>query len=143
MTLWQRRATQHLRRLVTRPSTPYVLLMHRIPRVVVVSLIGVATAWLWIRLGLYGFGLPVGFTTLLPLAMLGVLYARTHRFGDLGVLLAACAAVWTAFETWTWLNAASDSAVSIPGWTPVPLAAAVALLVVAGAVVGAASSEAG
>jgi len=117
--------------------------MHRIPRVIVVSLIGVATAWLWIRLGLYGFGLPVGFTTLLPLALLGVLYARTHRLGDLGVLLAAFAAVWTAFETWTWLNAASDPAVSIPGWTPVPLATAVALLVVAGAVVGAASSEAG
>lgn len=92
-----------------------------IARLAVVTLIGLATAWLWIRLGLYGFGLPIGLAALMPLAMLGVLYVRTRRIGDLGLLLGVFAAAWTAFEAWRWLNAASDPAVSIPGWTPVPL----------------------
>lgn len=105
------------------------------PRGVVTALVGAATAWLWIRLGLYGFGLPVGFATLIPLALLGVLHARQRRTVHLGVLLGSFAAVWTAFEGWTWLNGATDPAVSIPDWTPIPLAAAVALLFTAGAVV--------
>jgi hypothetical protein len=116
--------------------------MDGIPRVVVVSLIGVATAWLWIRLGLYGFGLPVGLVTVIPSVMLGLIYARTRRIADLGVLLGAFAAVWAAHETWTWVNDLSDPAVSIPGWTPVPLAAAIALLVVAVSIMAAASLEA-
>ena len=107
----------------------------------VIVLVGAATAWIWIRLGLYGFGLPVGLAALVPLLALGVLYARTRRLSALGVLLGSFAVVWAAFETWAWLNAASDPAVSIPGWTPVPLATAIALLVVAGAVVIASSSQ--
>lgn len=106
-----------------------------IARLTVVLLIGLATAWLWIRLGLYGFGLPVGVAALIPLATLGVLYLRTRRIGDLGVLLGVFAAVWTAFEAWTWLNAAFDPAMFIPGWTPVPLVITSTLLLIAGAVI--------
>jgi hypothetical protein len=106
-----------------------------------VTAIGLATAWVWIRLGLYGFGLPAGLPTLIPLALLGLLYVQRRRTADLGVLLGAFAGVWAAFEAWRWLNAASDPAVSIPGWTPLPLAAAVALLLVAGALVIGASLE--
>ena len=116
--------------------------MRGLPRVIVVSLIGITTAWLWIRLGLYGFGLPAGVAVVAPSLMLGVWYARTGRIGDLGVLLGAFAAAWTAFETWTWLNATTDPAVSIPGWTPIPLATAIALLIVAAAVMTSASFEA-
>ena len=117
--------------------------MRMLARVSVVTMIGLATAWLWIRLGLYGFGLPIGLAALIPLATLGVLYVRTSRLGDLGVLLVSFAAAWTAFEAWTWLNAASDPAVVIPGWTPVPLVIASALLVIAGAVAIAGSLQAG
>ena len=109
--------------------------MRAVARRVVIVLIGAATAWIWIRLGLYGFGLPVGLAALFPLVVLGVLYARTRRMGDAGVLLGSFALVWAAFETWTWLNDVLDPAVSIPGWTPVPLATAVASLVIAAAVV--------
>jgi hypothetical protein len=115
--------------------------MRTIARLAVVTAIGLATAWVWIRFGLYGFGPPVGLAALIPLVTLGVLYARRSRGADLGVLLGAFAAVWTAFEAWRWLNGASDPAVSIPGWTPFPLAAAVALLVIAIAVVIGASLQ--
>ena len=107
----------------------------------VIALIGAATAWIWIRLGLYGFGLSGGLAALIPLVMLAVLYVRTRRLSDVGVLLASFGAVWTAFETGAWLNATSDPAVTIPHWTPAPLIAAVALLVVGLSVVVAASSE--
>ncbi len=113
------------------PSSPLPVMA----RLTVVTLIGLATAWLWIRVGLYGFGLPVGLATLIPLATLGVLYHRTRRIGDLGVLLGVFAAAWMAFEAWTWLNAASDPAVFIPNWTPVPLVIASTLLLIAGAVI--------
>lgn len=115
--------------------------MRAVVRLAVVTALGLATAWAWIRLGLYGFGLPVGLVALSPLAMLGALYARSHRLADVGVLLGTFAVAWTAFEAWRWLDAASDPAVSIPGWTPIPLAAAVALLVVAVAVTTGASSH--
>ena len=115
--------------------------MRGIARRAVVILIGAATAWIWIRLGLYGFGLPVGLATLIPLVILTGLYTRTDRPRELGVLLGSFAAPWAAFETWTWLNGGSDPAVSYLGWTPIPLAAAVALLIIAGAVGVAAPSE--
>jgi len=115
--------------------------MRAIVRLAVVTAIGLATTWLWIRLGIYGLGLLVGLVVLLPLAMLGLLYAYRRRTADLGVLFGAFAAGWAAFEGWRWLNAASDPAVSIPGWTPFPLAAAVALFLIAVAVVIAASPQ--
>jgi hypothetical protein len=115
--------------------------MRTIARLAVVAAIGLAAAWVWIRLGLYGFGLPVGILTLTPLAMLGLLYARSHQLADLGLLLGTFAAAWTAFEAARWLNAASDPAVSIPGWTPIPLAASVALLILAVAVAIGTSSQ--
>ena len=113
--------------------------MRPIVRLAVVTALGLATAWVWLRLGLDGFGLPAGLATLIPLALLGLLYIRRRRTADLGVLLGAFAAAWVAFEAWRWLNAASDPAVSLPGWTPFPLAAAAALLFVAVAVVTGAS----
>lgn len=128
--------------LVTHPMAAYGQPMRAI-RIVVIAVIGGLTAWLWIRLGLYGFGLPVGFVTLVPLALLGAVYARGRRILDLGLLLGSFAFVWSAFEAWTWVSAASDPAVAIPDWTPVPLLVAVALLVVAGALVVAARSEPG
>ena len=109
-------------------------------RIAVVILIGLATAWIWIRLGLYGFGWPAAAATLAPLAILTGLYVRTNRLRDLGMLVGSFAAAWTSFEAWAWLNAASDPAVTIPGWTPLPLATAVALFVMATAVAIAAPS---
>ena len=88
-------------------------------------------------------GLPVGLAMLIPLVLLGLLYMYRRRTADLGVLFGAFAAGWAAFEAWRWLNAASDPAVSIPGWTPFPLAAAIALLIVAVAMVIAASPQRG
>ena len=78
--------------------------------------------------------------TLAPLAILGGLYVRTNRLRDLGMLVGSFAAAWTSFEAWAWLNAASDPAVTIPGWTPLPLTTAVALFVMATAVAIAAPS---
>jgi hypothetical protein len=109
-------------------------------RIAVVIFIGLATAWIWIRLGLYGFGWPAAAATLAPLAILTGLYLRTNRLRDLGMLVGAFAAAWASFEASAWLNAASDPAVSIPGWTPIPLATAVALFVMAAAVAIAAPS---
>lgn len=99
-------------------------------RLAVVVALGIISALIWIRLGLYGFGLPVGLLALLPVVLLVAFYLRAGRTVDLGVLLGAFAASWTAFELWTWVNAATDPAVSIPDWTPFALVAAVALLVV-------------
>ncbi len=129
--------------LATYRAAAYGRFVRGVRRLLVVCAIGIATAWMWIRLGLYGFGLPVGILILAPAVLLGVGYVRTGRLGHLGVLLGAFAAAWAAFEAWTWLNAATDPAVSIPGWTPIPLATAVALLVVASAIVVAGSLEAG
>lgn len=109
--------------------------MRTAPAGLVPALIGAATAGLWIRLGLYGLGLPIGLLTLIPSALLGVRYARERRAVDLGVLLGSLAAIWMAFEAWTWLNAATDPGVVIPDWTPIPLAAAVVLVLVAGGLV--------
>ena len=97
----------------------------------VVAAIGIASAWLWMRIGLYGFGLPAGLAVLLPLAVLAAIYMRWRRIARLGVLLGAFGATWAAFEAGAWLNAATDPAVSIPGWSPVPLGASVAFLVLA------------
>ncbi|HEX7195640.1 MAG TPA: hypothetical protein VF364_02270 [Candidatus Limnocylindria bacterium] len=108
--------------------------MREASTVAVVVAIGAAVAWVWIRLGLYGFGLPVGLVALTPLLALGVVYWRAGRVAHLGVLLIAFAGTWLVFETWTWLNAASDPAVSIPGWTPIPLATSVGLLLIGAAV---------
>ncbi|HSK47584.1 MAG TPA: hypothetical protein VLA05_06220 [Coriobacteriia bacterium] len=100
----------------------------------VILAIGALTAWLWIRLGLYGFGLAVGIVVAAPVVYLAWRYLRSGRRLDAGMVLGSFAAVWASFEAATWLNAASDPAVSIPGWSPVPLAAAVALLVVSVAI---------
>lgn len=108
----------------------------------VIALIGVATAWLWIRLGLYGLGLPIGFAALIPLGVLGAWYTRSRQIVDVGVLVGAFALAWSAFEVWTWLNAAGDPAVSIPDWTPIPLAASVTLLLIGIAVTVAGMPEA-
>lgn len=96
----------------------------------VILAIGGLAAWLWIRLGLYGFGLAVGIVVALPVLYLAWRYLGSGRRLDAGMVLGSFAGVWASFEAARWLNAASDPAVSIPGWSPVPLAAAVALLVV-------------
>lgn len=110
----------------------YHRMMRTAPPGLVPALIGAATAGLWIRLGLYGFGLPIGLLTLIPSALLGVRYARERGVVDLGMLLGSFAAVWTAFEAWTWFNAATDPGVVVPDWTPIPFAAAIVLLLLAG-----------
>jgi len=56
-------------------------------------------------------------------------YVRLNRMLDAGVLVGSFAVVWVGFEALAWLNAVSDPAVVIPGWSPVPLATAVALLI--------------
>lgn len=99
-------------------------------RLAVVAVLGLISALIWIRVGLYGLGLPVGLVALVPVALVIALYLRAGRALDVGIVLGAFAGSWTAFEAWRWLNAALDPAVSIPGWSPVPLVAATVLLVV-------------
>lgn len=101
-----------------------------IRRLGVVVLIGAASAWIWIRLGIYGFGVAAGLAALVPVGVLGAFYVQAGRIADLGVLLGAFGLAWSAFEVWTWTSTASDAAVTIPGWTPVPLATSVALLII-------------
>lgn len=96
--------------------------------------IGGLAAWLWNRLGLYGFGLAVGIVVALPLLHLVWRYLGSGRRLDAGMVLGSFASVWAIFEAATWLNAASDPAVSIPGWSPVPLSTAVGLLIVSVAI---------
>ena len=115
--------------------------MDNAPRLAVVVALGLISALIWIRVGLYGFGLPVGLVALVPVGLLIVLYLRMGRTRDVGIFLGAFAGSWTAFETWTWVNAATDPSVSIPGWTPFPLVAAVVLLVVGVGVALLGSSE--
>jgi hypothetical protein len=100
----------------------------------VILAIGGLAAWLWIRVGPYGFGLTVGIVVVLPILFLARGYLRSGRRLDAGMLLGSFAGVWGSFEAASWLNAASDPAVFIPGWSPVPLAAALALLVVSVAI---------
>jgi hypothetical protein len=96
----------------------------------VILAIGALEAWLWIRLGLYGFGLAVAAVVALPVLYLAWRYLGSGRRLDAGVVLASFAGVWATFEAARWLNAASDPAVSIPGWSPFPLATALGLLIV-------------
>ena len=100
----------------------------------VILAIGGLAAWLWIRLGLYGFGLAVGIAVALPVLYLTWRFLGSGRRLEAGMVLGSFAGVWASFEAARWLNAASDPAVFIPGWSPVPLAAAVALLVVSVAI---------
>lgn len=102
--------------------------------------IGSLAAWLWIRLGLYGFGLAVGIVVVLPVLYLAWRYVRSERRLDAGRVLGSFAGVWATFEAARWLNAASDAAVSIPGWSPVPLATAVGLLIVSVAIAASGSA---
>lgn len=105
--------------------------------------IGGLAAWLWIRLGLYGFGLAVGLVAALPVLYLAWRYLAPGRRLDAGLVLGSFAGVWASFETARWLNAERDPAVIIPGWSPVPLAVAVALLVVSVAIAASGSPPAG
>lgn len=106
----------------------------RTRRSAVILAIGALAAWLWIRLGLYGFGLTVGVVVALPVGYLAWRYIGLGRRLDAGMVLGSFAGVWASFEVARWVNSASDPAVLIPGWSPVPLAAAVALLVVSVAI---------
>ena len=110
------------------PEIPYVV------RFVIVAAIGALAGLLWIRIALYGFGLPVMLAWIVGLALLAAYYIRQDRLRDYGLLLAAFAFVWAAFEAWTWANASADPAVVIPGWSPVPFATAIALLIMSTAV---------
>lgn len=110
-------------------------------KLAVVGAIGVLAALIWLRLGLYGFGLPRGLLALLPVFVAGRFYLRARQIRALGVLLEAFALTWVAFETWVWMNAATDPAVSIPGWSPLPLASAAVLLLVGVGLVGGAKES--
>ena len=91
--------------------------------------IGALAAWLWIRLGLYGFGLPMGAVVVLPVVYLAWRHEASGRHLEAGVVLGTFAAVWATFEVASWINAERDPAVVIPGWSPIPLASAAALLI--------------
>jgi hypothetical protein len=106
----------------------------RARRWAVMVAIGGVAAWLWIRLGLYGFGLAVGIAFALPVVYLAWRYVASGHRLDAGLLLGSFGGVWASFEAATWLNAASDPAVSIPGWSPIPLAIATSLLVLSVAI---------
>lgn len=100
----------------------------------IILAIGGLAAWHWIRVGLYGFGLAAGILVVVPVLHLAWRYLGSGRRLDAGMVLGSFAGVWATFELATWLNAASDPAVSIPGWSPVPLATAVGLLIVSVAI---------
>ena len=104
--------------------------MAEIRRWAIVLAIGALAGALWIRLGLYGFGLPIGMVTLLPALFLLWHYLAARQLMSAAALVGSLAGVWATFEAGIWLNAASDRAVEIPGWSPVPLAVAVALVIV-------------
>ena len=101
----------------------------RARRSAVILAIGGLAAWLGIRIGLYGFGLAVGIVFAVPVLYLAWRYVASGHRLDAGLVLGSFGAVWASFEAATWLNAASDPAVSIPGWSPLPLAIATSLLV--------------
>lgn len=100
----------------------------------VILAIGGLAGWLWIRLGLYGFGPAVGIVVVLPILYLAWRYLGSGRRLEAGMVLGSFAVVWASFEGTRWVIAASDPAVSIPGWSPIPLAAAVASLAVSVAI---------
>lgn len=87
-------------------------------------------------------GLALGFLALVflghpfmlfPLAIGAVLLAswvRPMRLALIGALLIGFGLLWTAMFGWQRLNDLSDAAVSYPAWTPYPLAAGVALIVI-------------
>lgn len=70
--------------------------MGNAPRLSVVVALGFISALMWIRAGLYGFGLPVGLVTLGPAVLLVALYLRAGRTLDVGIFLGAFGASWTA-----------------------------------------------
>jgi hypothetical protein len=86
-------------------------------------------------------GLALGFLALVflghpfmlfPLAISAVLVAgwiRQVQPALIGALLLGFGLLWTAMFGWQRLNDLSDAAVSYPGWTPYPLAAGFALIV--------------
>jgi hypothetical protein len=98
-------------------------------------------------------GLALGFLALVflghpfmlfPLAIGAVLLAgwiRPMRPALIGGLLLGFGLMWTAMFGWQRLNDLSDAAVTIPGWTPYPLAVGVSLTVM-GVVLLLASPEA-
>lgn len=96
---------------------------------IVVSLIGVLSALAWVRLGLYGYGLPQGLVTLVPLAVALVLYVRTGRLRDTGTVLTGFGIVWLLFELRITLAGAFDPAVTMPAWSPFSLLGAAAATV--------------
>lgn len=86
-------------------------------------------------------GLALGFLALvflghpymlLPLGIGGVLlfgWLRPPQPRAIGALLLGFGVLWTVMLGWSLLNDLADPAVSAPGWTPYPLAAGAALLV--------------
>ena len=96
----------------------------------------------WLRLAMAGMsGLALGFLAhflfivpyvMFPLGFTAILVAHwlsSRRLGELGTFLLAAAAYWMVAELSARLNDLSDPAVSYPGWTPVPVAVAAALVV--------------
>ncbi len=73
-----------------------------------------------------------------PMAMTGILVASwlsRGRLDELGAFLVAGGGLWALDEVYARLNDVSDPAVIYPGWTPIPLALAVALTVLGGALI--------
>lgn len=56
-------------------------------------------------------------------------YLASGRRLDAGLVLGSFVGVWATFEAAGWLNAALDPPISVPGWSPVPFATAVGLLI--------------
>jgi|SRR6266550_4874645 len=87
------------------------------------------------------FGLAIGFLFrvlwisplgLFPVALAAMLIADWvhHRRGrELGAFLTGAGALWVWGEVSSVINDLSDEAVTIPGWTPIPLAVSLIALV--------------
>jgi hypothetical protein len=86
---------------------------------------GLATGYL----ALVSLGHPLMFFPLGVAAVLVVSWLRVARLADAGSLLLGWGALWTTMFAWQLLNDLSDPAVSYPGWTPYPLAAGAAMVI--------------
>lgn len=81
-----------------------------------------------------------------PLAVAGILIAAwlsRREWRLLGAFLVGAGGLWAAMEVLALANDLADPAVTIPGWTPIPLAigVAAAILGVTGVLIGGASAD--
>jgi hypothetical protein len=98
-----------------------------------------------VTIGFLGMLLSASMLLLGPIAIAAVLlatWASRGRTELVGAFLAGAGLIVAGMQAWAFLNDVSDRAVSIPGWTPVPLATGAAVAILGATLLVAASFEA-